>query len=283
MLKLPMTIITLLWALTAGFPAFSQPNMTADPLQYADLADLSAGAPIIAHITVKEAIKVDPERAPNAPAGTQRYYIVATTNALIRGQGGLPETIRYVIDLPLNERGRAPKIKKKPFIIFARNLSASNGNIQLAAQDAQIDWTPARDQRVRAIVREIVARNAPPAIARIGSAFHVPGTILGEGETQIFMETESNAPVSITILSREGQKKVWAVSLSEIVDEAARAPVRNSLLWYRLACFLPQSLPEESLIGDSPTNANQARRDYSLVIQDLGNCPRSRPPEYRPQ
>lgn len=281
MYKIPMMIVTLLWALTADFPAFSQSNNVADPLQYADLADLSVNAPIIAHVTVKQAIKVDPERAPNAPPGTQRFYIVATTNALIRGQGGIPETIRYIIDLPLNERGRAPKIKKKPYIIFARNLSTANGDVQLAARDAQIAWTPARDQRVRSLVREIVARNAPPAIVRIGSAFHVPGTIIGEGETQIFMETGNNDPVSITVLSREGQKKVWAVSLSEIVDEAARAPVRNTLLWYRLACFLPRSLPEESLTGDSMANANQARRDYNLVIRDLGNCPRSRPPQYR--
>lgn len=281
--KITIIIIALFWTLTADFRAFSQSNAVADPLQYADLADLSANAPIIAHITVKEAIKVDPERAPNAPAGTQRYYIVATTNALIRGQGGIPGTIRYIIDLPLNERGRAQKIKKKPFIIFARNLSTTNGDIQLAAQDAQIDWTPARDRRVRSLVREIVARDAAPAIARIGNAFHVPGTIIGEGETQIFMETNSSDPISITVLSREGQKKIWAVSLSEIVDEAARAPVRNTLLWYRLACFLPKSLPEGSLSGDSAANANRARRDYSLVIQDLGNCPRTRPARYRQQ
>lgn len=279
--KTLIAIMALFWTLTGVFPAFSQSGVAADPLQYADLADLSVNAPIIAHITVKEAIKVDPERAPDAPAGTKRYYIVASTNALIRGQGGIPETIRYIIDLPVDERGRAPKIKKKSFIIFASNLAATNGSVQLAARDAQIAWTAARDQRVRNIVREIVARNAPPAIARIGSAFHVPGTIIGEGETQIFLETITNDPVSITILSREGQKKVWAVSLSEIVDEAARAPVRNSLLWYRLACFLPKSLPEESLTGDSAANANQARRDYNLVVQDLGNCPRSRPPEYR--
>ncbi len=279
----PITYIFtgLLVALTACFPAFSQSNPNADPLQYADIADLSVNAPLIAHVKIKEAIKVDPKRVTNAPAGTQRYYIVATTNALIRGQGGIPETIRYVIDLPLDERGRAPKIKKKPFIIFARNLNGSSGDIQLAAPDAQISWSPARDQRVRSFVREVVARNAAPAIAGVGSAFHVPGTIIGEGETQVFLETVTGDPVSITILSREGQKKVWAVSLSEIVDEAARAPTRNSLLWYRLACFLPKSLPEESLAGDSASNANQARRDYNLVIQDLGNCPRTRSAEYR--
>ncbi len=269
---------TLLFTQIAVFPAFSQVPDETDPLQYADLADLSAVAPIIVHATVKEAIKVDPERAPNAPPGTQRFYIIASTSALIRGQGGVGETIRYVIDLPLDDRGRAPKIKKKPFIIFARRPASGGDNVQLVAKDAQIAWTPSREQRVRSLVRELVARDAPPAISRIASAFHVPGTILGEGETQIFMETETGSPISITVLKRDGQQKFWAVSLGEIVDEAARAPVRNGLLWYRLACFLPRQLPAASLASDTPANAQQARSDYQLVLRDLGNCPRSRQP-----
>ena len=270
---------TLFTTQIAVFPAFSQVMEESDPLQYADIADLSAEAPIIIHVTVKEAIKVDPERAPNAPAGTQRFYIIASTNALIRGQGGVGETIRYVIDLPLDGRGRAPKIKKNSFIIFARRPSAGAGdNVQLVAKDAQIAWTPAREQRVRSLVRELVDRNAPPAISRIVSAFHVPGTVIGEGETQIFMETDSGNPISITVLKRDGQRKFWAVSLGEIVDEAARAPVRNSLLWYRLACFLPRQLPASALAGDTTANAQQARSDYQTVLNDLGSCPRSRQP-----
>tara|TARA_R110002126_G_scaffold44671_10_gene127220 strand:- start:38990 stop:39829 length:840 start_codon:yes stop_codon:yes gene_type:complete len=263
----------------AVFPAFSQVMEASDPLQYADIADLSTDAPIIIHITVKEAIKVDPERAPNAPPGTQRFYIVAATNALIRGQGGVGETIRYVVDLPLDARGRAPKIKKQPFIIFARRTpGGGSDDVQLIAKDAQIAWTPDREQRVRSVVRELLDRNAPPAISRVASAFHVPGTVIGEGETQIFIETESGTPISITVLKRQGQRKFWAVSLGEIVDEAARAPVRNSLLWYRLACFLPRQLPAGTVASDTPANAQQARADYQMVLNDLGACPRSRQP-----
>ncbi|WP_417616288.1 hypothetical protein [Parasphingorhabdus sp.] len=274
-----MLAFTLFTTQIAVFPAFSQVMEESDPLQYADIADLSADAPIIIHVTVKEAIKVAPERVPNAPAGTQRFYIIASTNALIRGQGGVGETIRYVIDLPLDARGRAPKIKKKPFIIFARRPSGSTGdNVQLVAKDAQIAWTPAREQRVRSVVRELLDHDAPPAISRIVSAFHVPGTVIGEGETQIFMETDSGSPISITVLKRDGQRKFWAVSLGEIVDEAARAPVRNSLLWYRLACFLPRQLPGSALSGDRLANAQQARSDYQTVLNDLGSCPRSRQP-----
>jgi hypothetical protein len=279
MRPLLMFALSLFSSQIAVFPAVSQAVEESDPLQYADLADLSSDAPLIIHLTVKEAIKVAPERAPNAPPGTQRFYIIASTNALIRGKGGVGETIRYVIDLPLDERGRAPKIKKKPYIIFARRpAGGSSDNVQLVAKDAQIAWTPSREQRVRSLVRELMAHDAPPAISRIARAFHVAGTIIGEGETQIFMETDTGTPISITVLKRDGQRKFWAVSLGEIVDEAARAPVRNSLLWYRLACFLPRQLPASALASDTIANAQQARSDYQTVVNDLGNCPRSRQP-----
>lgn len=274
-----MFALTLFFSQIGVIPAFSQAMEQSDPLRYADIADLSADAPIIINLTVKEAIKVDPERAPNAPPGTQRYYIVAATNALIRGQGGVGETIRYIVDLPLDDRGRAPKIKKQQFIIFARRpAGGGSDDVQLVARDAQIAWTAQREQQVRSIVQELVNPDAAPAISRIASAFHVPGTIIGEGETQIFMETETGSPISITVLKRDGQRKFWAVSLGEIVDEAARAPVRNSLLWYRLACFLPRQLPARALTSDTPANAQQARDDYQLVLRDLGACPRSRQP-----
>ncbi|WP_430413828.1 hypothetical protein [Parasphingorhabdus sp.] len=275
MQKILIALLGLLCSQTLAFSAFSQTTATSDPLQYADLADLSINAPIIVHATVKEAIKVDPERAVDAPTSTQRFYVIATTNALIRGQGGILETIRYIVDLPLDQRGRAPKIKKRQFIIFAQRTGDSN-DVQLIAKDAQIAWTADRESRVRALVREIVAADAPPSISRIAGAFHVPGTIIGEGETQIFMETNNGNPVSITILSRDGQRKFWAVSLGEIVDEAARAPERNSLLWYRLACFLPKRLPSEALEGVSLRNAREAQADYQMVLADLGSCPRSR-------
>ncbi len=261
---------------TAQNPALGQDNTRPDPLQYADLADLSVNAPLIVHVTVKKAIKVRQERALSAPSGTQRFYVEAETNALIRGQSGIAGAIRYIIDLPLNERGKPPKIKRQQFIIFARPSNRGAGEVQLISKDAQILWGPNREARIKAIVRELVKRDAPPAIDRIASAFHVPGTIIGEGETQIFMDTDSNVPVSISVLSRDGQQKVWAVSLGEIVDEAARAPARNSLLWYRLACFLPRELPYEALDGQSPDNAETARQDYRMVIRDLGSCPRAR-------
>ncbi len=270
--------LTLATLAISGLRAQDPP--VSDPLQYADLADFAADAPIIARVRVKEAIQVEPERAIGAPPGTARLYVISDTQNLIRGERGLPASIRYIIDLPVDSRGRPPRIKKQEFFIFARPLG--NGNVQLIAPDSQIRWTAQRDAIIRSIVSEAVAANAPPAILGVSSAFHAAGTIIGEGETQIFLETASGNPVSISVLSRENQAPVWAVSLSEIVDESAQRPRRPSLLWYRLACFLPNRLGPGILPDGDPAEAARAREDYALVLRELGTCPRHRPADGLP-
>lgn len=114
----------------------------------------------------------------------------------------------------------------------------------------------------------------PPAITGLGNAFHVPGTLPGEGETQIFVQTATGAPISLSILRRPGEQRRWAVALGEIVDDAAAAPPRDTLLWYRLACGLPRALPPASTANEDPANAAIAREDYAFVLQQLGACRR---------
>jgi hypothetical protein len=127
---------------------------------------------------------------------------------------------------------------------------------------------------VRRIARDAVAPNAPPAVTGLGNAFHVPGALPGEGETQIFVQTANGAPISLSILRRPGEERRWAVALGEIVDDAAAAPARDTLLWYRLACGLPRTLPATSLADEDPANVAAARDDYRFVLNQLGPCRR---------
>ncbi len=267
---------TVFAALTIGESlAFAQAPVPNDPLSYADIADLSDEAPIILKAVVTDSIKVKPERAPGLKPGMQRLFVEARIESLIRSDTAMPAAIRYIVDMSVDARGKVPKIKKQPFLVFARS-GAGAGELQLVALDGQLPWTPERETKVRSVVRELVALESPASITRIVRAFHVPGTVVGEGETQIFLQTTNNAPISITIINREGQRPIWAVSLSEIVDEAARPPVRGSLLWYRLACFLPKSLPQSVLGYEDSPESRQARNDYAMVMRELGACPRSR-------
>ena len=68
----------------------------------------------------------------------------------------------------------------------------------------------------------------------------------------------------------------WGLSLGDVIDPSARQPERNTLLWYRLACFLPRNLPAGANISRDPADAALAAQDYAHVIDDLGRCARTR-------
>jgi hypothetical protein len=105
----------------------------------------------------------------------------------------------------------------------------------------------------------------------------VPGSLPGESETQIFLQTSDNRPISLNVLRRPGERPRWSVALSEIVDDAAAPPRPDTLLWYRLACTLPPALPAQSLREAGRDEAGAIAADYRLVLERLGPCARSRP------
>ncbi|MCI4591404.1 hypothetical protein MOK15_15060 [Sphingobium sp. BYY-5] len=244
-------------------------------LFYADIVDLADNAPLVANVRIRNIVKLKPDQAGATLPGHERLYIEADVTGLIRGDAGISPVITYLYDAPLDARGKLPKLKKAQIILFARP-GGRPGEVQLVAPDAQVPATPGRVEQVKQILSALVAPGAPPRILGLGDAFHVAGTIAGEGETQIFLRTESGDPVSLSILRRPGQAPRWAVALGEIVDEAARPPEPGSLLWYRLACALPPALSPQAVRTLSVPDAEAARADYKLVIDALGPCGRTR-------
>ena len=257
-----------------------RPSETAVPDEaqpgYADLADLVLASPVIADATIRSAARIKGAEAAGLAPGLSRFYVEADVAALIRGAAGLPPRVGYLVDVAPDARGRVPKLKKARVLIFARTVPGSPDQLQLSAPDAQLAWTPSLDARVREIGRAALAADAPPAITGVASAFHVAGSLPGEGETQLFLRTADQRPVSLSILRRPGERPRWSVALGEIVDEGAGPPARDTLLWYRLACDLPAALPAESVASLEPADAAIAREDYRFVIESLGPCGRKR-------
>src|SRR3546814_516754 len=214
--------------------AFTQ-LFTASQLRYADLANLSFEHLQLIEAEIKSAIRVKPERAPGLLQVYHRFYVEAQVINLIRGQNGIGRDINYLVDIPLDSRGRTPKLKKQHVLLFARRAWNAPGAIQLVALDAQINWSDQNAAMLRRILTEAVAADPPPRITGIGNAFHVAGSIPGEGETQIFLTTASGQPVSLSVLRRPGPQPRWAVALGEKIGRAHATPQRDSLLWYRLA------------------------------------------------
>ncbi|THG40714.1 hypothetical protein E5988_07130 [Sphingomonas olei] len=232
-------------------------------------------SPIVLDATIASAVRIKGAEAANVPPGFMRFYIEADVEALIRGPGAIPPRVGYVLDAPVGPAGRAPRYRKARVLLFARPVPGDPTQIQLTGPNSQRAFDPELDSLTRRISRELVSPDAPPVVTGVGNAFHVAGSLPGEGETQVFLTTQDNRPVSLNILRRPGEEPRWAVALSEIVDDSAGPPQRDTLLWYRLACALPRALPARSTQALEPADAAIAQQDYRFVLQQLGPCRRA--------
>ena len=246
---------------------------------YADLADLADRAPLVARVEIRDAVRLRPELAPGLRPGMARVLVKAKTRAVLLGET-IGESASYLADVPLDANGKLPKLKKTTALIFARVAPARIApartvELQLVSAAGQVAWSQPLEDRVRAILIELVAPGAPPRVTGVREVSYVPGNLIGEGETQIFLTTQSGDPVSISVVHRPGERRVWGVAFGEIVDQAARPPERETLAWYRLACFLPAGLSTATDISGDDEARRIAAQDYRYVRGELGSCSRS--------
>ena len=274
MRNLLFCVIFLTSAAAHAAPQKNSPAPATQSLKYPDLADFALASKLVAHVQIQNAKPLKGALAQGTPAGYQRLLIQAKVIALLKAPDSQAARLEYLIDVPVDSRGRFAKLKKVESLIFARPIRS--GEIQLIAPDAWVTWSEDYGQTVRSILTAATQTDVAPHISGIASAFHSPGSLPGEGETQIFLTTRDNRPASLTVQRRADTGARWFVSLGEVVDEGVSRPEKNTLLWYRLACFLPQTVPD-TLIGDQPeAMRTEIRRDYSYIQQSLGPCVRAR-------
>ena len=242
---------------------------------YADLATLADGAPLAVRAKVTSQIVVPAERAPGLAAGEVRLYIEAQTLALLAGATTLPESLRYLVDVPLDAKGKAPKLKKQDFVLFARTVPGRPGELQLVGARAQLPYTPALEARIRPLLAAFAASDAPPRVTGVRDVLSSLGNLAGESETQIFLATASGEPAALTVVRRPGMAPRWGVSWTELVDQSARPAQPDTVAWYRLACALPAALPGSANLASDPADRARAAQDYRFVMEQLGPCTRN--------
>ncbi len=253
------------------------PIVAAGPAPtYADLVDLADSAPLVLRVLIRTQAVVEPERARGVRPGWARLYLTGKVEGLLFGKTSVSVDQAWLADVPLDVRGRAPKLTKTSVLLFARPVAARPGELQLVTPDAQVAWDPAREEQVRAVVASLLEPGAPARVRGVREAINVAGNLAGEGETQLFLTAENDAPVAITVTRHSGERPRWTASFSEVVESGSPPPTRDTLGWYRLACFLPRALPASSNLSESAAERNQAEADYALVIRELGPCPRNR-------
>lgn len=251
--------------------------LPAVPDSYADVADHAVSAASIIDAEVRKVREVEAARAVGVPPHLIRLYVEARVNTVIYGRNPVAARIAYITDQPRQPNGRAPRLKGQRVLLFARPVTTAN-QVQLVVPRAQLGWTAQRDGYARAIAAELASGTVPPEITGVTQAFHVPGTVPGESETQMFLRTGNDQPVSLTVLRRPGQAPRWAVAFGEILDESASVPAPYTLGWYRLTCGLPATLPNASVAGLSADALRATMADYAFVRQRVGLCDRTQVP-----
>jgi hypothetical protein len=241
---------------------------------YARIADLVGAVPAIAVIRVTGLTVVPPERSPGLVAGKRRLLVDGETVSLIRGNDVLARQMSFLMDVPESSDRKPPKWRDRTLLIFGE-VQQRVDFFQLISSTAAIPWSNENEAFVRQIATDLAAPDAPPAITGVSSVFHVDGAVEGEGETQIFLDTASEAPISLSIVRRPDEEPQFGVSLGELVDNSAALPPSDSPLWYRLTCGLPARLPAEALRGQTASDAAAASKDYAAFLKALAPCDRT--------
>jgi hypothetical protein len=272
--RLPLVFLSAC-ALSA-VPAVAQPSdgMAAVPT-YADLVSLADSAPLAIKAEVRSLARVKDERAPGLAPAHGRFYVEARTISLLAGGPGIGQSLAYLVDLPLDSKGRPPRLKKEQVVLFARPVAGRPGELQLLNNHAQLPWSAALEARVRDILTELLSPDAPAAITGVRELLYVPGNLAGQGETQIFLATADRSAASITVRHQPGRGPVWGASFSELVADTDSPPEPETLVWYRLACALPDTPPASANVSGSAADRRQAAADYRTVLGHLGPCERN--------
>jgi hypothetical protein len=235
---------------------------------YADLAALTLASPVIVRATVVKAERLSPADAPGLAPGTARLLVRAKVAAALLAPDAVPADLSYLVETTLDAKGKPPKLKDAGVLLFLRP-GARPGEYALTSAKAQLPDAPAAEATVRAVLGEM--RASVPVVTGVASAFRVPGAVPGEAESQFFLATADGRPISLVVLTRPGQARTVSLALGDVIDDAAAGVKPDTLLWYRLACFLPRTLP--AAIGGED-RAGLAD-DWAFAVASLGACARS--------
>lgn len=242
------------------------PLPEAAPLGYADVADLTLAAPLIARASIVATQQVPNKTAAGLASGRARLLVTARTDAVLVASSPIPATLSWLWDVPLDTRGKVPRPRDVPVLVWAANPDA-DGRTRLIGLAAQQPWTDRLEAEIRALA--IAARSREvPEVTGVANGFRADGSVPGESESQFFLTTTSSGTVALVVTTRLGEPRQVAIARGDVIDESA-TPVRPAtLLQYRLACFLPRELPAE-VAGDAAL-----AEDWRAALAAIGPCDR---------
>jgi hypothetical protein len=238
----------------------------ADP-DFAVVADLTVAAPVVVQARIARAERLPDRDSPGLQPGHARLLVTAALDSAIVAPGPVPAELTWLWDAPLDARGKLAK-RKNLAVMAWLTQPTPDGKTRLVAANAQQPWTPTLDATVRGIATESRS-GAVPVITSVASGFRAEGTVAGESESQFFLNVADGGGATLVVTTRPGMARRVTVARGDVIDESATTVKPGSLLWYRLACSLPATLPAEAGGADAALAA-----DWAAAMASLGPCQR---------
>jgi len=263
---LPISLIMSAYSASAQPAA---PQLSVDRLaNYADIADLALAAPVVARATITNIAGLSSKQSGSAAPGRVRQAVTVRLGNLLVAPGSMAPTLSWLWDAPADAKGRPPKAKGLDVLAFLATPTADGGT-RLISRRAMQPYDPALADQVRAIIAENRSGTVP-VITGVSNGFRADGTLPGESESQFFLTSSDGRATTLVVQNRPGEVRRVLVARGDIIDESAQRVKPGTLLWYRLACFLPATLPASAGGGD-PALA----RDWRDAMASLGPCGRT--------
>lgn len=268
---MPRTILPICLILAIIGPATAQAQSPAPATQtdrlasFADTAELALAAPVIVRATITKIKQISGKAAPDVAAGRGRFLVTIAVSNVIVAPGATAATLRYLWDAPVDSRARPLQSKGMDVLAFLA-VPGGDGSARLASRRGQQPWDLALADTVRAVVADQRSGKVP-VIRGVSNGFRADGTIAGESESQFFLTSADGKPAALVVQNRPGEVRRVLVARGDIIDESAERVRPGTLLWYRLACFLPALLPTAAG-GTDPALA----KDWRDALASLGPC-----------
>ncbi len=232
---------------------------------FADTAELALAAPVIVRATITKAQRLSGKAAPDVAPSRVRFLVTAAVSNVLVAPGGMGGSLQYLWDAPQDSRGRPPAVKGTDVLAFVLP-PAPDGSTRLVSRRGQQPFDTALADTVRAVVTDQRSGKVP-VIRGVSNGFRADGTVSGESESQFFLTTADGKPATLVVQNRPGEVRRVLVARGDIIDESAERVRPGTLLWYRLACFLPAQLPAAAGGNDAAL-----AQDWRNAIASLGPC-----------
>ena len=211
---------------------------------------------------------------PASRPGMTRLYLEARTEALLAGRSALGESLVYLADVPLDAKGKAPKLKKQRFLVFADPVPGRPGSLQLvdsvgaAACDAR-DRAAGAHRHRRARRARRAARGDRDSRRHVGA--RQPRRRIGDPAVP---RHRTGEPVSLTRRAPPGH----GADLGRLV-ERDRRPVRpparaaDASPGTASPASCPSACPPNAFLQQDPASRRRAEADYRFIVEQLGVLP----------